>query len=95
MGGTGRTAAPVAENHQERCNPAIRAAALMFIINRLKMAKDMHRSKVTKYEAPTSTASPTTSTSTASPTTAQPCQPTPCLASPAPTVSCSSATPTA
>jgi hypothetical protein len=53
MGGTGRTAAPVAENHQERCNPAIRAAALMFIINRLKMAKDMHRSKVTKYEAPT------------------------------------------
>jgi hypothetical protein len=43
----------MAENHQERCNPAIRAVALVFIINRLKVAKDMHRLKLTKYEAPT------------------------------------------
>jgi hypothetical protein len=43
----------MAENHQGRCNPAIRAVALTFIINSLKMAKDMHRFRVTWYEVST------------------------------------------
>jgi hypothetical protein len=43
----------MAENHQERCNPAIRAAALVPIMNHLGMAKDMHRPKLTWYEVST------------------------------------------
>jgi hypothetical protein len=43
----------MAENHQERCNPAIRVASLAFIINHLGMAKNMHITRPTWYEAPT------------------------------------------
>jgi hypothetical protein len=42
----------MAENHQERCNPAIDPAARAFVINCLGMAKNMQVIKPTWYEAP-------------------------------------------
>jgi hypothetical protein len=42
----------MAENHQERCNPAIRPASRAIIINRLGMAKNMQVGKPTWFEAP-------------------------------------------
>jgi hypothetical protein len=36
----------MAENHQERCNPAMRLVAGAFIISCLGMAKNMHITKL-------------------------------------------------
>ena len=40
----------MAENHQERCNPAIHLGAWPIIISHLRMAKDMHITTLTWYE---------------------------------------------
>jgi hypothetical protein len=42
----------MAENHQERCNPAIHPGLGAIIINDLRMAKDLHITKPNWYEAP-------------------------------------------